>query len=68
MQFTHEHNQTAEQPQERPVDRRTAFRIWQLTPEGKTLVELGAALGMTGSGVSRMLNGERMPVGHPKIW
>lgn len=47
-----------------PTDRRRAFYIWQLMPGGKTFVELGRVLGITSSGVSRMLNGERMPVAH----
>lgn len=68
MQFTHEHNQTPVSVQDMLAlaggDRRTAFRIWQLTPEGKTLTELGKALGMTGCGVSVSLNNERMPVRH----
>lgn len=64
MQITHDHNQFNQQSQEVFTNRRMAFRVWQLTEAGKTLVELGTLLGMTGAGVSRMLDGERMPIKH----
>ncbi len=70
MEFTSDHNQIPNQAQVvssalvtiAGVDRRTAFRMWQLTGEGKSLEELGKSLDMSASAISSALNGERMPV------
>ena len=68
MEFIQEHNQTPFSLQDvrsAVIDRRTAFRIWQLT-KGVTLAELSKVLGITGCGLSKSLNNERMPVEHHK--
>ncbi len=64
MQSMYEHTQTPPPVQDilalAGMDRRTAFRLWQQLPGGKTLTELGQVLHMTGMGLSRALNCECM--------
>ena len=70
MKLTYDHNKVAHEEQEvvfdpsffPGFDKRILFRMWQVTPSGKTLVELGEILGLTGSAVSQMLDKNRMPV------
>ncbi len=53
-------------PGEPPDGRRIAFRMWQQTNLGKTLVELARHLGISRSALSKSLDKERMPVKHHK--
>ncbi len=68
--FIHEHNQIDIVWQEGSfcehvvTSRRVAFRMWQQTAAGKTLVELARCLGISGSALSKSLDKERMPVKH----
>lgn len=71
-EFVHEHNQIDSAWQEYSLvtaaaaSRRIAFRMWQQTAAGKTLVELAKCLGISGSALSKSLDKERMPVKHHK--
>lgn len=53
---------TIQEPNQLFFDRQAEFRIWMLRNK-LTFVEIGKRLGgMTGSGVCRLIQGERMPV------